>query len=155
MIQSSGEALTNMVFQEWRKHTEYMKKNKDYEDMVRQQEQKVQEYMKVKGEKARSVLQRMTSGSDTGVMSMAFKAWVDDYQNVKKAQELEDVMAQNQKKFVSLNARAKANNNASASRANELEDENMMMMLFMNWATEAKLSRLVDHFSGQIGQKKQ
>merc|ERR1719492_214440 len=64
-------------------------------------------------------------------------------------------MAQNQKKFVSLNARAKANNNASASRANELEDENMMMMLFMNWATEAKLSRLVDHFSGQIGQKKQ
>merc|ERR1719221_934721 len=111
--------------------------------------------MKQKGEKAKAVLARMTSGSDQGAMASAFKNWVDVWQDIKRSQELEDLMLENQQKFAKLNAAAKGSKKASASRANDLEDENMTMTIFMNWATEVKLSRLVDHYSGQIGQKKQ
>lgn len=155
MMQATDESLRNMAFQEWKKDTAYMKKNRDYEDMVEKQEAKVQEYMKAKGDQAKSVLTRMTSGTETGVMKEAFKAWAEDMANLKRAKELEDILQENQQKFVSLNSRAKSSKSNSASRANDLESENTVMMIFMNWATECRLSGLVYHYGGQMDQKKQ
>jgi len=155
MCQGNDESLINLCMQEWIKATAEEKKNKEFNEMVRAQEQRTQEYLKGKNEKAKGVLSRMAGSSDTGLVHGCFSAWADDLKQERKAREVQDIITSQNQKFANLNVRMKANASSAVSRANELEEENMMMNIFMNWATESKLARVAKHYGGQVDAKKQ
>jgi len=120
---------------------------------VKAQEEKFQEFMKSKSDSAKGVL-RMTGSTGTGLVSMAWKAWYEDYVSEKKAKEMEELMNAESAKFKSLNARMKDNASGKATRSIDLEKENLLMSVLMNWQIETRVQRIVSHYSGQLENKK-
>jgi len=151
----SDESLKTLTFQAWHKqHVDYMK-NKDFNDAVEAQEAAIEQYMKSAGENAKGVLSRVSSSSESGILKTAMSGWIEWYQDEKSKQEMDDMMNSHGVKMKSLNSNFKETAKATQERANELEEENILMVLFMSWATEAKLGRLVKHYGGQIDAKRQ
>mmetsp|Transcript_19202 Transcript_19202/g.55753 ORF Transcript_19202/g.55753 Transcript_19202/m.55753 type:complete len:529 (-) Transcript_19202:20-1606(-) len=155
MCQGNDESLTNLCLQEWAKITAEERKNKAFNEEVRAQEAKMQQYLKGKNEQAKGVLNRMAGSSETGLLHGCFSAWAEDLRQEKKAKEVQDTITAQNQKFANLNVRMKANASSSVARANEMEEENQIMTIFMNWATEAKLGRVARHYAGQMDTKKQ
>eukprot|EP00418_Pyrodinium_bahamense_P099618 CAMPEP_0179037460 /NCGR_PEP_ID=MMETSP0796-20121207/14141_1 /TAXON_ID=73915 /ORGANISM="Pyrodinium bahamense, Strain pbaha01" /LENGTH=424 /DNA_ID=CAMNT_0020733771 /DNA_START=1 /DNA_END=1273 /DNA_ORIENTATION=- len=151
----NDEALKMQMFQAWLTAHEEEQKNKEFEAMVKAQEEKMQEFLKKQSEGAKGVLSRISGSSDTGLLHMTFGAWQDELKSAKKAMEMENVMKQQQARMKTLNDHMKSSANDSAQRANEQEMENILMAVFMNWATEARVGRLIRHYSGQMDSKKQ
>merc|ERR1712217_932836 len=116
--------------------------------------EKFAEFMKSKSEQARGVLQRMTGSSDTGLMHTAFKAWLEDWEAEKKAREMEELMNGENAKIKSLNARMKENATGKAGRSIDIEKDNLLMAVLMNWQIETRGQRVVSHYSGQLESKK-
>merc|ERR1719436_249053 len=110
--------------------------------------------MKGKSEQAKGVLQRMTGSSASGLMFTAWKAWMEDYLNEKKAKEMENLMNSNSERFKSLNGRMKDNAKGKAGRATDLENDDLMMVCLMNWQIETRVQKVVCHYGGQLENKK-
>jgi len=155
LVAGAEDAIRSAAWQHWVLFHEEYKKNKDFELLVRKQEEKMQDFMKRKSEEAKGVLSKMAGSSDTGLLHSTFTAWMEDWKSVKKARDMEDMMNNHNAKLASLNARVKGNANSAALRSNELEKENTVMQMFMHWHTEARLGRLIRHYSGQMDSKKQ
>lgn len=154
MCAGNDSSLVSMVFQEWVKCMEQMKQDKEFEAQVKEQEEKFAQFMKTQSENAKGVLQRMTGSTDSGLVMTAFKAWMEDHLAEKKAKEMEEMMEANQAKFKSLNARAKENATAKSGRAIDIEQDNLLMTVLMNWSIEARVQRVVAHYGGQLENKK-
>mmetsp|Transcript_18042 Transcript_18042/g.54365 ORF Transcript_18042/g.54365 Transcript_18042/m.54365 type:complete len:552 (-) Transcript_18042:100-1755(-) len=154
IVAGNEESLRNIAWQSWVSVHEELKKNQDFEKLVKAQEEKMQEFMKRKTEEAKGVLSKISSSSETGLVHAAFNAWLDDYKSIKKGQELEDQLNNHNARLKSLNGRVKAGANSVARRSSELEKENTIMQVFMKWHTEAKLGRLILHYSGKMDKSK-
>lgn len=149
------ESLKTITFQAWLKdHQDYMK-DKDFNDAVREQEERVEQFMKSQSENAKGVLSRVSNSSESGIMKTAISSWIEWYQEEKQKHEMDDMVNSHGVKMKSLNSNFKETAKATQERANELEEENILMVLFMSWVTEAKLGRLVKHYGGQIDAKRQ
>jgi len=154
MCAGNDASLINMVFGEWVKAMTQMKQDKEYEQAVKEQEERFAQFMKEKSEQAKGVLARMSGSSDTGIMHMAWKAWVEDHESEQKAREMEELMNGENAKFKSLNARMKENATGKAGRSIDIENDNLLMAVLMNWQIETRVQRVVTHYSGQLENKK-
>eukprot|EP00413_Alexandrium_margalefii_P034948 CAMPEP_0204598836 /NCGR_PEP_ID=MMETSP0661-20131031/54511_1 /ASSEMBLY_ACC=CAM_ASM_000606 /TAXON_ID=109239 /ORGANISM="Alexandrium margalefi, Strain AMGDE01CS-322" /LENGTH=554 /DNA_ID=CAMNT_0051609545 /DNA_START=86 /DNA_END=1750 /DNA_ORIENTATION=- len=154
IVAGNEESLRNIAWQAWLSHHEDLQKNKDFEKQVKAQEEKMAEFLKRKSEEAKGVLSKIAGSSDTGLLHTCFTIWSDEYKSVKKGQELEEKMNQQSAKMKSLNSRVKAGANAVAGRSTELEKVNTTMQVFMHWHNEAKLGRLILHYSGKMDKSK-
>merc|ERR1719230_1345015 len=104
--------------------------NKDMEDAVKEQELKMQEYLKKKKENAAGVLDKMNSATDSGLVEHVVSTWCQMYSDNKKAAKLERVMIEQQEKFAALNGRQKDNAKGVMSRVNEMMALNLMLRHF-------------------------
>merc|ERR1711920_964345 len=154
MCAGNDQNLMNLCFDGWAKAIAEMKQEKDYEEAVKAQEEKFAQFMKEKSEQAKGVLARMSGSSDTGIIHMAWKAWVEDHEAEKKAREMEELMNGENAKFKSLNARMKENATGKAGRSIDIENDNLLMAILMNWQIETRVQRVVTHYSGQLESKK-
>merc|ERR550532_1918280 len=126
------ESLKTVTFQAWLKdHQEYLK-NKDFNDAVREQEERIAHFMKSQSENAKGVLSRVSNSSESGIMKTAMSTWIEWFQEEKQKQEMDDVMNSHGAKMKSLSSNFKDTAKATQERANELEEENILMVLFMN-----------------------
>mmetsp|Transcript_57624 Transcript_57624/g.129942 ORF Transcript_57624/g.129942 Transcript_57624/m.129942 type:complete len:551 (+) Transcript_57624:69-1721(+) len=149
------ESLRTMSFQAWALSTQDTKKNAKYMTEVKAQEERMKKFQTDNNQRSKAVIERVTGGSDTGLLQTVWKAWFDEYAQSVHAKELDSILSEHQQKFVNMNSQMKERKNATTERANDMEDEVATMVIFMNWATEAKLGRLVQHYSGQMDSKKQ
>lgn len=155
LASGNDESLKTVTFQAWLKeYTDYMK-DKEFNDAVREQEERVAHFMKSQNENAKGVLSRVSNSSESGIMKTAMSSWIEWYLDEKQKQEMDDMLNSHGVKMKSLNSNFKETAKATQERANEIEEENILMVLFMSWATEAKLGRLVKHYGGQIDAKRQ
>merc|ERR1712039_340225 len=154
MCAGNDQNLMNLCFDGWAKAIVQIKQDKDYEEAVKAQEEKFAQFMKEKSEQAKGVLARMSGSSDTGIIHMAWKAWVEDHEAEKKAREMEELMNGENAKFKSLNARMKENATGKAGRSIDIENDNLLMAILMNWQIETRVQRVVSHYSGQLESKK-
>merc|ERR1712216_664911 len=130
------------------------RKNKEFEDKVKKAEQDFQEFMKKKSEEAKGVLNRMTSGSESGLIGQTFQGWRDYYKDVKQSRELEEMMMNGDAKYKSLCGRQRGAAKGVAGRANELENEVFIGHIFYSWCCEASLGRVTKHYANKMDQKK-
>jgi len=155
MVAGSDEGACIMVFQAWANWHEEYKKNKHFEDSVQAAEQQMKEYMQRKAADARGVLQRMVGESDTGLLSTTFTAWMEDWKIEKQNRETQEALDQTESKFKSLNVRQKAAASGTAKRSTQMQDDIMMMQIFMNWQTEVKMEHVRRHYMGKMDSKEQ
>jgi hypothetical protein len=154
MSAGNDGTLMELCWQAWHTFVVEYRKNKEFEDKVKKAEQDFQEFMKKKSDEAKGVLNRMTSGSETGLIGSSFQAWRDYYKEVKQSRELEEMMLNGDAKFKSLAGRQKGAAKGVAQRANELENEVFIGHIFYSWSCEAALSRVTKHYASKMDQKK-
>merc|ERR1719262_1293032 len=84
MSAGSDQALLTVVLGSWVKFIEDYKKNKAEEDAVKAQEKAMEEYMKQKKDQAKSVLDKMNSATDSGLVEHVMSTWIQ-YRKEEKA----------------------------------------------------------------------
>merc|ERR1712060_1047928 len=131
-----------------------LKQDKEFEAQVKEREEKFAQFMKTQSENAKGVLQRMTGSSDSGLIFTAWKAWKEDHEAEKKAKEMEELINGQQAKFKSLKERQSQNAKGKTGRAIDIEQDNLLMQVLMNWSIEARVQRVVAHYGGQLENKK-
>merc|ERR1719265_2981900 len=154
MSAGNDSTLLSLCWQSWIKFSADYKVNKEMEEAVRASERQLKEFMERKSEEAKGVLNRMSGSSDTGLMSMVFKAWLEGHLEDKRAKELEDLVNGSEAKMKSLNNRQKGAAKGVASRANKIEELNFMHSTMLAWLSEAKFERVWRHYSGKMDAKK-
>jgi hypothetical protein len=142
-IGAGGDAgLMSMCLSAWVQFLAEYKKNKDFEDAVKAEEKKIAEFMKKQNEGAKSVLNRMSAGTDSGLVQTCFKGWVEFYIEQKKAIEMEELMHANSAKFGSFAARNKASGGSAMERAAYATDLSTYIVMFWYWKRECKVERM-------------
>merc|ERR1719191_2316930 len=155
MSSGSDNALLTVVIGSWGKYVADYKKNKDMEDAFKAQEKAMEEYMKKKKDEAKSVLDRMNSATDSGLVEHVISTWAQAFREDNEARKMEQLMAENEAKFGALNGRQKDNAKGVMGRVNEQMDLNCMLKFFSSWATDTKLERIMRHYNSKMDGKKQ
>jgi hypothetical protein len=152
---NNEKGLLEMCLQAWIQFIAEYNKNKELEDAVKAEEQKIAEFMKSHGESSKSVLNRMSQGSDSALIQQCFSGWVEVYQEQKKANEMEDLMYKNSAKFGSFGARNKASAGGAMDRAAQAQDDNTMIVIFWYWKRETRVERMKRYAKDKNSKKKQ
>merc|ERR1719181_2153083 len=151
---SNDYGLKNMCFDAWAKDVAAERKNKDFNDAVRAQEKALKDHMAKKKDQARNVMGKMTGSTDEGLLFQYFTGWRDEYLSVKKGRELEEMIESQKSHYTALNARQKGAGYNTVSRCNQLEDETVILHVFMNWHLMMGVERVIKHFGNKMDEKK-
>merc|ERR1719160_878638 len=115
--------LLTICMQGWIQFIAEYNKNRAFEDAVKAEEAKIAEFMKKQNEGAKSVLTRMSAATESGLVQGCFKAWVEVFLEIKKANEMEDLMMQNAGNFKTFGARNKASAGSAMDRSAAAAEE--------------------------------
>lgn len=154
MNAGSDVGLIHMMFTAWVQFMEDYRKNKDFEDAVKAEEKKIAEFMKKQNEGAKSVLTRMSTASDTGLIDSCFKGWVEVFVETKKANELEDMLNSASGRFNEFSSRNKSSAKGCMDRAAEATDTATYIIMFWHWKREYKTQRMIRYARDKNAKKK-
>merc|ERR1711959_260411 len=139
MNAGSDQGLMTMCFSAWVQFIAEYNKNRAFEDAVKAEEKKLAEFMKKQNEGAKSVLNRMSAGTESGLVQSCFKAWVEVFTEMKKAMEMEHLLSQQGAKFGSFASRNKASAGSAMDRAAAATDNSTLIVIFWYWKRETKV----------------
>jgi len=148
-------ALVSMCLSAWMQFIAEYNKNRAFEDAVKAEEKKIAEFMKKQNEGAKSVLNRMSAGTDSGLVQSCFKGWVEVFTEQKKAMEMEDMIANSGAKFASFSGRNKASAGSAMDRAAAATEQSTLIVIFAYWKRETKVERMRRFAKDKNTKKKQ
>jgi len=154
MSAGNDAALLTLCVQSWHASMAELKAEKEIDELAKKQEAAYEEFKRRKNGEAKGVLDRMSAGSDAGLLHLMFTEWSAVWKDEKKARELEDMISQQNDRFKSLNQRQKGNAKSVASRTHQQEEENFIMMFFYAWQMDTKTERVIKHYTSKLDQKK-
>merc|ERR1719198_2251717 len=154
MSAGNDQALMNLCWQSWNAAAEELKKDKEIDELAKKAEQQYKDFKNKKSAEARGVLDRMSGSSDTGLLHMIIEEWQGVVNEEKESRKMDELLNGNEQRFKSLNQKQKAGAKSVASRCHQQEEENMMMVFFYAWSTEARSEHVIKHYSSKLDQKK-
>merc|ERR1712023_23833 len=101
------------------------------------------------------VLSRMSAATESGLVQGCFKAWVEVFLEIKKANEMEDLMMQNAGKFKTFGARNKASAGSAMDRSAAAAEESTCIVIFWYWKRETRVQRMKRYAQDKNNKKKQ
>jgi len=110
--------------------------------------------MKNQNDGAKSVLNRMNQGSNTGLLGLCIKAWVEFIAEEKKMLEMKEIMENNAAKFASFTGRNKDSADSVMQKAAEAADIACILAPFHYWKREAKCEGMKRYGREKDGKRK-
>jgi hypothetical protein len=154
MAAGNDASLKNIVLEAWIKfHKDYLV-NKELEDQVKRSEQAFKEHLEKKKDEAKSVLDRMSASSETGLLHLVIETWAQYLVEEKNANEMEYKLQAAESRFKSLNGRQKAGAAGVQSRVNEQIQANLLLRVLTLWMTETRVNRVEVHYNSKYDSKK-
>jgi len=152
---SGDQDLVNTCLKAWINfRLEYLK-DKEANDAVKAAEAKVNQFMKGHKENAKALLDKMSAGTNTGLMHEVMEAWVTLYTEDKKQRELEEILNSANSKFGEFGDR-NANNAKTVMERARLHLEEMVLRRHWNaWRLHARLEGTLAQYQAKIEAKKQ
>merc|ERR1719375_3061828 len=151
----SDQGLMMLCLTAWVQFIEEYNKNRAFEDAVKAEEQKIAEFMKKQNEGAKSVLNRMSAGTESGLIATVFQEWKKAFEEQKQAYEMEALLAANGAKFGSFGSRNKSSAKSCMDRAAEAADMSTYIVIFWYWKREARVERMRRYAKDKNLKKKQ
>jgi len=151
----TDDGLKALCMAAWVQFIAEYNKNREFEDAVKAEEKKIAEFMKKHNEGAKSVLNRMSAGTEAGAIQMCWNAWKEFYEEQKKAFEMEELLAKNGDKFGSFNGRNKASAGTAMERAAAATDASSLIVIFWYWKRETRTERMRRYARDKNTKKKQ
>merc|ERR1712032_350645 len=155
MNAGTDAGLQHMMFTAWIQFHEDYKKDKDMEDAVKQSEARIREFMKSSNEGAKSVLSRMSSSSESGLMKTVFTSWVEVFLEQKKSNELQDILNGQNSKFKEFGSRNKTSAGSAGGRAACVAEFGCLIVSFNYWKREVKVEAMRRYAKEKNNKKKQ
>jgi hypothetical protein len=153
---ASETGLRDMCFHEWVTfHRDYLK-NKEFEDRVKESEKRVAEFMKSKSAGAQSILTKMSSASDSGLLHNVIQAWYDYYRDEKNAAEFAEKLNCANTRFGAFGERNKKSAKSACERAHEHQVTMLYLKVWGAWRLDAQIEKLLHLHQSKIeGKRKQ
>merc|ERR1712232_1184778 len=107
-----------------------------------------------KKEETKKVMERMTAGTTTGLLTMVFSCWVQSAIENRKDREMEEQMSKKNGLFKSLQDRQKGNAAGVQGRVNEQMKINLMLQCFLAWYTDTKVNHVERTYAQKIEGKR-
>merc|ERR1719491_790115 len=126
----------------WVQFCEDYKKNKELDDAVKAKEQQIQDLMKKSKEGSKSVLDRMANNSESALIQKVMTAWTEWYVEVKKSNELQEMLNSGSGRFNEFTKRNKASAGNAMDRAAFLQDQATYLAVFNYWKKHVKVERM-------------
>merc|ERR1740121_2183987 len=134
MTNESDETLVTYCFTAWAKSKEEERKQREFEEREAKLQSQLGSMKATSDGAAKGVLSRVSEASTSGVTGNVFVHWRDHMRSERRSRQLEDTITANEHKFKSLNQKQKGNAQSAAESAIQLEDNNYLMNIFMNWS---------------------
>lgn len=155
MAGRADSSLLTFCLHEWMTYSMECKQNQGFEDRVRQAEAEMMRLMKEKSAGARSILTKVASATDSGVLHAAFSTWMEWADAERREHELSKIKKANATKFQGLGARNKKN----AINLLESAHENGLSMLYVKvfaaWRLDCRIEQLLRQHGLKIDAKRQ
>merc|ERR1712048_223159 len=153
---AQGDAgLMDMCLKAWINFRLDYLKDKEANDAVMAAEKRVQAFMKSHQENAKTVMDKMSAGTDSGLQHTVMTSWVQQYIEDKKEKELEEALNSVEGKFSQFGARNQKNARSVMERA-RLHLEEMVMRRHMNaWRLHSRMEGTLAQYQAKIEAKKQ
>jgi len=155
MAGGNDEHMKSMIFSTWANHKAEVAKLQEMEDREAMLQKQLANMKSKSRGGASGVMSRMSDATNRGLIVVVWTAWKEEAKSETRARGLEATLNSQNSKFKSLNARQKDNAKNSAQSAIELEEHNQMMNIFMNWATEVEITRIILHYGGKMQGKRE
>jgi len=147
--------VMSMAWSAWMTFLEDYKKNKEFEDKVKETEAKMAEFMKKKKEDAKRVLDSMNGATQSGLLAMCIQNWFQLINDDKKAKQLEEKMAKSTGNLQSMKLRQKGNAMSVQGRINEQIKANILYRCISAWMLESKVNHIDRYYSTKMTHKRQ
>jgi len=155
MTEDGDASLVDMCLKAWINFRLDYLKDKEANDAVKAAEGKVQAFLKGHQENAKGLLDKMSSGTDSGLVNNVISAWVQQYAEDKKERELEEVLNSANNKFSEFSDRNSTNAKSVMERA-RLHLEEMVYRRHWNaWRLYARMEATEFMYRAKIEAKKQ
>jgi len=154
MNAGSDASLVSLVWQNWCQFIAEYRKDKDFEDQVKHAERELHSFMQKKSEEARGVLDRMSSGSDAGLLKSILSNWIQFHVEDRKAREMEELVASGSVKLGSLNQKQRGAANGRVTRTNRQVELNTMAIVFDNWCLDLRVREVLKYYQSKLDGKK-
>merc|ERR1711988_775021 len=151
----SDQGLLTLCLTAWVQFIAEYNKNREFEDAVKAEEKKIAEFMAKHKENSKSVLNRMSSATDSGLVQQCFASWVEVYTEQKKANELEDMLNSASGRFNEFSSRNKSSAKGAMDRSAEAAENNVLILFFWYWKREVKTARMTRYAKEKNSKKKQ
>merc|ERR1719359_886767 len=146
--------LMDVCLEAWKSWLVEYKKDKESEDAVKAQEAKVADFMKSKSDGAKSVIDRMNSATDSGLVEHVISTWVQYFKDMKKAEEMEAILNGANSKFGAFSERNKAGPMSAGQKATMVKEYGLLVHSMLLWTEFCKVERLLRYYSNRIEGKK-
>jgi len=154
MSQDSDQAIVLAAWQAWVAfHKEYAK-DREYEDHVEEIEKKVKEFVKNKASGAKKMLNKMSAGSDSGLITMSYTAWKELYEERKKEAELENIVANSNLKLKTFHDRTKGAGMNTLERASYHVQLGLLLKVWGAWLVDSKYETTLRNHLARIEGKR-
>jgi len=149
------EGLMALCWAAWMGAMAEAVKNKEMEAAVKKSEEKMAEFMKRANEGAKAVLGSISGSTDTGLMSMCWKAWVQFIDELKEALRMEEMIAQGRGRFNTFNGKNKASALSATERKAKADEDSTAIVIFWYWKRETKVELMRRYAKDKNMKKKQ
>jgi len=154
-LASGDNQLMDVCLECWKKYIEDYKANKDTEDAIKAAEAKVAAFMKAKSEGAKGVIDKMNAATDSGLCEHVISTWVQYYKDLKKAEEMEAMLAANNDKFASFGQRNKQGAMTAGEKATAIKAYGLINHAMLLWIEVTKVERMLRYYQNRVEGKKQ
>jgi hypothetical protein len=138
----SDAGLLGMCLAAWVQFIAEYNKNREFEDAVKREEAKLNDFMKKQNGGAASVLNRMSQATDQGLIQQCMTGWVEVYQEQKKAAEMQDILNSGSGRFNEFSSRNQKSAKSCMDRHAELTEQGSIIVVFLLWKKESKIERM-------------
>lgn len=153
MNAASDTALQDLCMMAWISFCEDYKKNKELNDAVKAKEMQITELKRKSKAGSKSVLDRMANNSESALIQKVWSAWSEWYVEVKKSNELQEMLNSGSGRFNEFTRRNKASAGSAMDRAAHLQDQACYLAVFNFWKKHVKVERMV-RWAKEKNQKK-
>jgi len=148
-------ALVDMCLKAWINFRLDYLKDKEANDAVKAAEAKVNAFMKGHQENAKALLDKMSAGTDSGLVNTVISAWVQQYVEDKKQRELEDILNSQSSKFAQFSDRNSSSAKSVMERARLHLEEMVYRRHWSAWRLYARMEATEFMYRAKIDAKKQ
>jgi len=151
---ASEMGMRDMCFHEWVSfHQDYLK-NKELEDQIKLEEQRIAEFKKKHSENAQGLLNNMSSATESGLLHEVLTAWNEYYKEEKAINEYAEVMNGQAGKLGAFGARNKKGAQSVMERAHEHNLTMLYLKIFGAWRLDTRIEKLLKVHQGRIDGKR-